>query len=220
MELGLSTTIGGSRTPDSPETEKWVADEMAYTRALLDPLPGREAIHKRLTELLSIGNVTAPAIAGHHYFYTKREGHAEPAGALRARRLDGADRVLVDANQLAADGTIALDWFQPSRERQICRVWDFAEWLGDVDAARHRNQDRHDSSRHDRAHACGIDRLAARQFWFLLHALSEEGRRAWGQEMYNRHVFFHLLGTILRQRRSDLWRGPRSRGLAERASVQ
>ena len=27
---------------------------------------------------------------------------------------DGKDRVLVDANQLAADGTIALDWFQPS----------------------------------------------------------------------------------------------------------
>src|SRR5262249_57212422 len=26
----------------------------------------------------------------------------------------GSDRVLVDANQFAADGTIALDWFQPS----------------------------------------------------------------------------------------------------------
>src|SRR6202043_4102033 len=28
--------------------------------------------------------------------------------------LNGQDRVLVDANQLAADGTIALDWFEPS----------------------------------------------------------------------------------------------------------
>src|SRR5947209_18896679 len=28
--------------------------------------------------------------------------------------LSSPDRVLVDANQLAADGTIALDWFQPS----------------------------------------------------------------------------------------------------------
>src|ERR1700733_4654517 len=37
----------------SPETEKWVEQEMSYTRAILDPLPGREAIHKRLTELLS-----------------------------------------------------------------------------------------------------------------------------------------------------------------------
>ena len=37
---------------DSPETQKWVAEEMAYTNWVLDPLPGREAIHKRLTELL------------------------------------------------------------------------------------------------------------------------------------------------------------------------
>jgi len=28
--------------------------------------------------------------------------------------VDGKDRVLVDANQLAADGTIALDWYQAS----------------------------------------------------------------------------------------------------------
>src|ERR1700690_3829530 len=37
---------------NNPDTQKWVADEMAYTRALLDPRPGRDAIHKRLTELL------------------------------------------------------------------------------------------------------------------------------------------------------------------------
>src|SRR5947209_4696786 len=54
---------------DSPETRKWVESENEFTRALLDPLPGRDALHKRLTELLSIGNVTAPVIAGRHYFY-------------------------------------------------------------------------------------------------------------------------------------------------------
>ena len=58
----------------SPETQKWVEDEMSYTRGILDPLPGRDAIHKRLTELLSIGSVTPPVIAGRHYFYTKRDG--------------------------------------------------------------------------------------------------------------------------------------------------
>ncbi len=113
----------------SPETQKWVEQEMSYTRAILDPLPGRDAIHKRLTELLSIGSVTPPVIAGRHYFYTRREGMqnqpvlyvrdrfqrkstARPAGT--SATLPGDDRVLVDANQLAADGTVALDWFQPS----------------------------------------------------------------------------------------------------------
>src|SRR5882762_9057296 len=57
----------------TPETQKWVADEMSYTRALLDPLPGREQIHKRLTELLMIGSISTPQIGGKYYFYTRRE---------------------------------------------------------------------------------------------------------------------------------------------------
>src|SRR5215475_10444735 len=39
----------------SPETQKWAADELAYTRSLLDPLPERDRIHQHLTELVSIG---------------------------------------------------------------------------------------------------------------------------------------------------------------------
>src|ERR1700674_1549551 len=58
----------------SPETQKWVAEEMAYTRAVLDPLPGREAIHTRLSELLRIGDIGVPRIGGKFYFYTRRDG--------------------------------------------------------------------------------------------------------------------------------------------------
>jgi protease II len=87
---------------------------MAYTRGILNRLPGREAIHNRLTELLSIGSVTPPVMAGRHYFYTRREGLQNQPVLYVRDGLDGADRVLVDANKLSADGTIALDWFQPS----------------------------------------------------------------------------------------------------------
>jgi len=99
---------------NSPETQKWVEEEMSYTRGMLERLPGRDPIHKRLTELLSIGSVTAPMIAGRHYFYTKREGMQNQPILYVREGLNGEDRVLVDANALAADGTIALDWFQPS----------------------------------------------------------------------------------------------------------
>ncbi len=58
----------------SPETKKWVNDELAYTRSMLDPLPGRDLLHKRLGELLSIGTISAPQLGSSHYFYTKREG--------------------------------------------------------------------------------------------------------------------------------------------------
>ena len=95
----------------SPETRKWVAEEMAYTRAVLDPLPGREAIHKRLTELLRIGDIGVPRIGGKYYFYTRRDGMQNQPVLYVREGIDGKDRVLVDVNQLAADGTVALDWF-------------------------------------------------------------------------------------------------------------
>ena len=58
----------------SAQTKAWVADELAYTRRILDPLPGRADIEKRLTQLLSVGSINAPQIAGTSFFYTKREG--------------------------------------------------------------------------------------------------------------------------------------------------
>ncbi|MGA7697356.1 MAG: S9 family peptidase, partial [Candidatus Sulfotelmatobacter sp.] len=96
------------------DTQKWVEAEMAYTRGLLDPLPGRDAIHKRLTELLSIGSITSPQMGGKYYFYTRREGMQNQPVVYVREGVEGKDRVLFDANQLAADGTIALDWYQPS----------------------------------------------------------------------------------------------------------
>src|SRR5260370_37197085 len=98
----------------SPETQQWVSDEMAYTRSVLDPLPGRHQLHKRLTDLLSIGTISAPQIGGKHYFYTKREGSQNQPVLFVREGVNGKDRVLVDVNQLAADGTVALDWWVPS----------------------------------------------------------------------------------------------------------
>ena len=81
---------------------------------MLDPLPGRDAIHKRLTELLSIGSIGVPRMRGKYYFYTRREGMQNQPVLYVREGVDGKDRVLVDVNQLAADGTVALDWFHPA----------------------------------------------------------------------------------------------------------
>src|SRR5467141_3112676 len=39
----------------NPATRQFVEQELAYTRSLLDPLPGREKLHHRLSELLQVG---------------------------------------------------------------------------------------------------------------------------------------------------------------------
>ena len=180
---------------NSPETQKWVADEMAYTRALLDPLPGRDAIHKRLTELLSIGSITAPYIAGKHYFYTKREGMQNQPVLYVRDGLNGPDRVLVDANQLAADGTIALDWFQPSDNGKYVAYG--TSQSGSEMSTLHIVETKTGTTLPDtieRTRAASIAWLHDNSGFYYTR-YPKKGDVPAGQEMYNRHVFFHELAT-------------------------
>jgi len=179
----------------SPETQKWVAEEMSYTRAILDPLPGRDAIHKRLTDLLSIGNITPPVLAGKHYFYTKREGMQNQPVLYVRDELNGPDRVLVDVNQLAADGTIALDWFEPSDNGKYVAYGTSPS--GSEMSTLHVIETKTGTILPD-----SIDRTRAASIaWlhdnsgFYYTRLPKKGDVPPGQEMYNRHVFFHLLGS-------------------------
>jgi prolyl oligopeptidase len=180
---------------DLPETQKWVTEEMSYTRALLDPLRGRDAIHRRLTELLSIGVVNPPVIAGRHYFYTKREGMQNQPVLYVRDRLDGPDRVLVDANQLAADGTVALDWFQPSENGKYVAYGISAG--GSEVSTLHVIETKTGTILPDtieRTRAASIAWLHDNSGFYYTR-YPKKGDVPPGQEMYNRHVFFHLLGT-------------------------
>ena len=192
---------------NSPETKKWVEQEMAYTRGMLDRLAGRDAIHKRLTELLSIGSVTPPVIAGHHYFYTRREGmQNQPVLYVRdslgkvveapGREHDemGPDRVLLDANQLAADGTIALDWFQPSENGKYVAYGTSPS--GSEMSTLHIIETKTGTILPDtieRTRAASVAwKLDNSGFYYTRYP--KKGDVPAGQEMYNRHVFYHSLG--------------------------
>jgi prolyl oligopeptidase len=180
---------------DSPEVQKWVAEENDYTRALLDPLPGRAAIQHRLTELLSIGSVSAPVLAGHHYFYTRREGLQNQPVLYVRDSLNGADRVLVDANSLAADGTIALDWFQPSENGKYVAYGTSAS--GSEMSTLHVIESKTGeilSDTIERTRAASIAWLHDNSGFYYTR-YPKKGEVPAGQEMYNRHVYFHLLGS-------------------------
>src|SRR5437879_3843078 len=60
--------------PNDPDTKLYVEQELSYTRTILDPLPGRDKINARLSQLLEIGTVGAPQMGGKYYFHTRREG--------------------------------------------------------------------------------------------------------------------------------------------------
>ena len=106
--------------PNDPDTKLYVEQELSYTRSILDPLPGRDKINARLSQLLEIGTVGAPQMGGKYYFHTRREGNQNQPVLYVREGLNGAfnseDRVLLDVNKLAADGTIALDWWYASED--------------------------------------------------------------------------------------------------------
>jgi prolyl oligopeptidase len=179
----------------SMDTQKWVADEMAYTQSVLDPLPGRDAIHKRLTELLSIGSRTQPEIGGKYYFYTRREGMQNQPVLYVREGVDGKDRVLVDANQLAADGTIALDWYQPSEHGKYLAYGTSPS--GSEMSTLHILETKTGNPLPDtieRTRACSIAWMLDNSGFYYTR-YPKKGEVPDGQEMYNRHIFYHELGT-------------------------
>ena len=99
-----------------PDTQAFVDQELAYTRSVLDPLPGRDKINARLTQLLAIGTVGNPQVGGKYYFHTRRDaGQNQPVLYVRDS-LNGEDRVLLDPNKMSADATVALDWWYSSHD--------------------------------------------------------------------------------------------------------
>ncbi len=179
----------------SPETKAWVGQELAYTRSILDVLPGRAQIEKRLEQLLTIGSIGVPLIGGKYYFHTRREGMQNQPILYVRDSLEGKDRVLVDANTLAADGTIALDWWFPSDDGKYV-AYGISPGGSEL------------STLHVIETATGnlladnIERTrAASVAWkvdnsgFYYTRYPKKGDVAEGQEMYNRHVFYHALGS-------------------------
>ena len=180
---------------NSPETEKWVNDENAHTRKMIEPLSGREQLRKRLGELLSIGSMTAPQIGGSYYFYTKREGSQNQPVLLVREGLHGNDRTLVDVNQLAADGTVALDWWQPSEDGKYVAYGTSPS--GSEDSTLHIVETATGKLLSDtipRARAASIAwKLDNSGLYYTRYP--KKGEVPEGQDVYNRHVFYHDLDT-------------------------
>lgn len=109
---------------DSPETVAFVKAENALTRRTLDAVPGRDAIHERLAELLAIGTTSPPAIRGgkgtpRRYFHIARSGEQDQPVLYVREGVRGTPRALVDPNVLSKDGTTAMDWWYPSPDGKL-----------------------------------------------------------------------------------------------------
>ena len=97
-----------------PEWLPFLRGQNVHARAVLDAIPGRSQLLKRIEELSGDAASTRSAQrAGGQLFFEQR-----PVGADNFKlfvRHHGVDRVLIDPTQLSdANGHMSLDWWQPS----------------------------------------------------------------------------------------------------------
>jgi prolyl oligopeptidase len=181
--------------PNDPDTKLYVDEELSYTRSILDPLPGRDKINARLSQLLMIGTVGAPQLGGKYYFHTRREGNQNQPILYVREGLNGDDKVLVDANQMSADGTVALDWWYASEDGKYVAYGTSpsgseVSTLQVIETATGKLLP--DSIERTRAASLAWKRDNS---GFFYTRYPKKGDVPAGQEVYYRHVFYHGLGT-------------------------
>jgi prolyl oligopeptidase len=178
-----------------PQTQQWVSQQLAYTRGILDKLPGREKLHSRLEQLLEIGNLGETQVGGNYYFHTRRDGKQNQPVLYVRKGVNGKDEILVDANQLSKDGTVALDWWQASHDGKYV-AYGTSESGSEISTLRIIEPATHKLLRDKipRTRAASIA-WKPDDSGFYYTRYPKKGDVAPGQEMYNRRVFYHALGS-------------------------
>jgi len=109
-----------------PEVRNWSEAQNACARSVLDRLPGREVIARRVREL--------EASPSPEYFALRQRGGVlfalkdEPPRqqpylvALESADKPGGERVLVDPNALNPKGGTSIDWYVPSLDGKLVAV--------------------------------------------------------------------------------------------------
>jgi prolyl oligopeptidase len=93
---------------DSPETVDWVKAENVLTSSYMEKLTDRAAFREELTKLLNYQRYTVPVWEGNRYLYRKNDGLQNQSVIYTQKNLTDQPQVLLDPNQLASDGTVAV----------------------------------------------------------------------------------------------------------------
>ncbi len=100
----------------STETTNWISAQAHLASAILDKIPGRAHIHQRLTTLWNYARSGIPFRRGGRYFVERNDGLQDQNVLCWMNTLDDEPQVLLDPNQLATDGTVALSSYAVSND--------------------------------------------------------------------------------------------------------
>ncbi len=104
--------------PHSPELAAYMKGQNAYTRAILDSMPGRIALLKEIT---GNGNLVTETyglvIANDEYFYLQNQQKQNTAKLYMRNARTGVTKLLVDPDTYSkSGGAVAINYFAPSQD--------------------------------------------------------------------------------------------------------
>jgi prolyl oligopeptidase len=197
------------------ESRAFVEAQNAYTEDVLSAIPtvNRRTLRQRIEQLLTIGRAEPPHVGGNRFFYVRRDGKQNQPVLYVREGVTGRDRILLDVNELAPDGTVALDWFYPSSDGKFLTYGTSPNGseistleIMEVTDVRGPQEDKSDSEK-QLEHASV--RLLPEKIWrtraasvawlpdssgFYYTRYPRPGDVPPGEEVYHRHVFLHKIG--------------------------
>ncbi len=180
---------------EAPEVRRWVKAQNDFTRSLLEGREGRDYLRSRLSELLSIGTITPPRVRNGRYFFIRRDGRDQDQPVLYVRDgVDGRDRAVIDPNAMSKDGTIAIDWWYPSRDGTLVAYGvstrgDEKSTLKIIEV----ESGEHLPDRIAHTRYCSLAWLPGGSGFYYTR-YPAPGEVPPGEGDYNRHLFLHRLG--------------------------
>jgi prolyl oligopeptidase len=105
----------------SPETQAFVEAQAAFARQYLDRLGERAGFRQRLDAVTNYPRSSAPTVRG-RFSFTSRNSGLQNQSVMYVREVGGAERVLLDANRLSEDGTVAFAGGTPTEDG---RFWAY-----------------------------------------------------------------------------------------------
>jgi len=101
------------------EVSRWTDAQNAYTREVLDNLPGRKALEDRLRPLMEVGSISSPEMKGNRYFYSKREGNQNQASVYVREGYRGEPRLLLDPAKIDETGLTTISFYDASKDGKL-----------------------------------------------------------------------------------------------------
>ncbi|MGE3173069.1 MAG: prolyl oligopeptidase family protein [Planctomycetota bacterium] len=103
---------------DGADVAAWTARQNAAAREVLDAIPARPELRRRLEEMWNQPRHSAPRRAGQRWFWTRNDGLQNQSVVFVGDDPRGDGEVLLDPNAMSADGTVAVAGFAPDFQGQ------------------------------------------------------------------------------------------------------